>query len=1581
MGTGHLVATPSAEFLEGHADDTIKYVWYKSINGGEATAVERRKVSGNDYNVAEDGSWLDVYLDDGILSESQTSVVYTVKAYIADSTEATAESEGYSVTYYKQLRNGSFETPAYGGATNQVTNEQYKAAGGVWQSTGSGRNGSGNLVDIEIVNKNHDLGAYSWYGTKAAADGNQFAELNCEAQGALYQDVLTARDVSLNYWLSHRARGNNADATPENDSMYVVIMPTSIATVDGGIDTQAKLNAYLNANYRVNIGNSDTTPGELVNDTTNGVYVYRYTSDDQSWHAYTNAAYTAKSSLTRFFFVAGQTASNNLTVGNFLDRVGFSQELPPVEDEEYSLEIVKKFEGLDNEALTSVQDNIKFEITAKDARGNALTDEQLTELFGKTTITKEDMKQQPDGSLEYTLLNHDIGSSARYTVTITEVDAGYGSYEMTTTSKTTVTIDSAEPVETQGTTTVATISNLQEKTTAVVEFNNSYESTKLKNVNFTKVWDDKDNEFTTRPESLDVTLKASITVEENGATVEKQLDELTKQATLNAAGSWKTTWEDVPVYYDYNGVDVKINYTVVEGAINSEYVYESPTQGVAQSGDGSDYESTADLDNVATGSETAPTSLKARFMSLFQSSSASTASVQSSDVSTQSDEAGLGEPGHKKYIEYNANTAEYTLNLDVTGAKGEAKGADILFVIDTSGSMGTNKGGGTDSTYFNLLPSLKTLLTKNNGIIDRIFATEGNVNSVAYVSFTGKSETTTSLWYSSTGKQTIKNSINNLKASGGTNWTYAMQKASELMAKKSSSSNEKVVIFLSDGKPTYTINSNGNETGSGSDTESSYYNDTANVVNNSASLKNGKSTIYSVYLTSGTKSGMKTFSDKVANSYLVDGTSLTTALDSILNKIIPTYQNVVITDTLSDNVVFAETNPTITVIKKTAAGAVTTLNANQYTSSVSGKTVTVNLLNGESLEDGSTYTMSFKVKPSDAANQRFSNGGYTDTGDAGTGTTSAGKDGFYSNVKNSTKVTYTIKGETDADGSALYPMPVVQVTTHELSYEKIWKQPTSVTAPTSDVVIHVVYTDGTSKDITLESSKSYKYTEIVPVTKNISSVTESSNISDYTPSYQITDNGTKAVITNSYSKVTTNKIKVVKEWVGGPETTHTPINVSLYRSANGGTAERYGDVVTLNGQNNWQHTWDNLPQSTGSADNIVNYTYAVREENSPANYSSSIVYDSGSDMTTVTITNTYDENCTDEYYYIANVLQTENVSLEKAWEDNDNALRIRPEYLEVKLNGNSFYLKESDKWTKTVKLLKKVNSSYTANEVLNDDRYEQVDSTVSADGKSFLFVNKLKTKSITVHKAWNDGDLTTRPESISFTLQYRESDSSGNWQTYDTYNMTAENKGTDNEAWTMVINNLPITYDYQIAETNVAAGYNSVVTEADGTYTITNTLKWKAIKTSTPIGDKEAVALENAEFELKSGDTVIATGKSGSDGTIAWTANDGINLDTLNGDYTIHETKAPNGYVISGDWQLSFTNGLLTSTTLEGVEVSKVTDATNGVVITITDDEIYALPSTGGMGIYWYLIGGVLLMMAAALILYRKNVYGEVLKR
>ena len=120
------------------------------------------------------------------------------------------------------------------------------------------------------------------------------------------------------------------------------------------------------------------------------------------------------------------------------------------------------------------------------------------------------------------------------------------------------------------------------------------------------------------------------------------------------------------------------------------------------------------------------------------------------------------------------------------------------------------------------------------------------------------------------------------------------------------------------------------------------------------------------------------------------------------------------------------------------------------------------------------------------------------------------------------------------------------------------------------------------------------------------------------------------------------------------------------------------------------------------------------------------------------------------------------------------------------------------------------------------------------------------------------------------------------------------------------------------------------------------------------------------------------------------------------GYYLMEETKAPAGYMLSRTkWIIQIVEKFSTKEigevksfedysadypdvpNSESVSENFVDSAVNpdGLVLTYTfyNDEIYELPSTGGMGIYWYTISGMLLMLGASLILY-KNKYGKSVK-
>ena len=358
--------------------ETVEYTWEKSVNNGDYVAVEAVEYAGHGANIGADasGQYLNVALDDGELSDERASVAYRLRVdYATGGASASVTSEPFYIPYYDELRNGSFEVPQGNNPSSQYGNDEYTGMGGIWRSTSEvyGHWHQKNVA-IEIVNTDKDFASsYSWYGDDGAYAGVQFAELNCESAGALYQDVLTLKGESLNYWLAHRARGASRTAEPEYDTMYLVIMPTQLAltaAADGGeLDTQEDLAAYL-AQLGIDVDATYEAVGSEELYAQNGVLVVRVTSSDQAWQ-YLSAVggYVPTSGVTRFFFVAGHTASGNNTVGNFLDEVGFSQAMPPVRPEQFSLQIEKVIAGVEQTELEDLIEDSTLTVAARDATG------------------------------------------------------------------------------------------------------------------------------------------------------------------------------------------------------------------------------------------------------------------------------------------------------------------------------------------------------------------------------------------------------------------------------------------------------------------------------------------------------------------------------------------------------------------------------------------------------------------------------------------------------------------------------------------------------------------------------------------------------------------------------------------------------------------------------------------------------------------------------------------------------------------------------------------------------------------------------------------------------------------------------------------------------------------------------------------------------------------------------------------------------------------------------------------------------------------------------------------------------------
>lgn len=413
------------------------YKWFKSDNGtSNWTEVVSRKITGDSYNISEDGKSLNAALDNGARK------YYKVEAYDAQGNK-TGESTATQVSYYSELQNGSFETPTCNDNSNYQPYITSDTQGIVWKTTAFDN-------QIEIVNaspnkttngKTYQSLSQEYHQVNAAAAGEQFAELNANAVGSLYQDVLTTPGATLNWGLAHRARGNKT----AKDTMYVLIMPAKLAE---NINNQADVENVIQA-----IHNGDQAY--------KGATVQKITDDNQKWYTHTGTYEVPEGQyLTRFFFVAGPTAydsssgaKENLkgTIGNHLDNVYFTSELPQPNPNTGHLKITKTIQGLTQKEATeySMVVNIKGPdgytdktITLKDFRWDeekqayTATHVEQNVPTGNYTVSEDENSIQRDGYSVTTKLNETDSPSASGTINVQDRETAEAWFENTYTPST-----------------------------------------------------------------------------------------------------------------------------------------------------------------------------------------------------------------------------------------------------------------------------------------------------------------------------------------------------------------------------------------------------------------------------------------------------------------------------------------------------------------------------------------------------------------------------------------------------------------------------------------------------------------------------------------------------------------------------------------------------------------------------------------------------------------------------------------------------------------------------------------------------------------------------------------------------------------------------------------------------------------------------------------------------------------------------------------------------------------------------------------------------------------------------------------
>lgn len=601
----------------------------------------------------------------------------------------------------------------------------------------------------------------------------------------------------------------------------------------------------------------------------------------------------------------------------------------------------------------------------------------------------------------------------------------------------------------------------------------------------------------------------------------------------------------------------------------------------------------------------------------------------------------------------------YDLTLTVKGATSTTsskKKVDVLLIIDRSGSMEYSMSKNSDADKPNrridyvatAVASLTKSLSENKNLDVRY-------DVVQFSSFGYGNQGTLVSWTDS--KAAVDSAVSTMKPNGGTNYQLGIYEGIQDLksAPADRTDAEKIVVFLTDGLPTFRGTTSSKEDGNGQN-DNYGYNQAAAVgqikglscnqfyaIGVGPDFKTGTATSTGISNLQGLVNNVGT--DKEAGATepstkawysATDVTTLTKAFEAIAGNAQKFLcSDVEINDKLSENVQIVSANVvptgsdlTIKVVDgdgKTVAQGTGSVNLSATTDNTAA-TITATIVDGNikldfptkyQLEFGWTYSVTANVKATEKAYENYRANGcnYPNKGDADTGTY-AGQAGLFSN--SSATLTYTFKGK---EQTVDYPDPVIRLTPGTLVIEKTITGDLTegeIEALTEQMYFEVTLNGKTETHYLNEFTQSdgkYVYTIRGLSPNTVYSVTEhNAEVDDYdltaTP---VNTSGTvaklateTAAFTNDYS-FSQGDLKITKSFAGLSDTEIAKVLETLtFTVTNAADAT---DTFTVNGSD-----------LTKNQDGTYSYTKTGLKANAVYN-----VTETGAELKGYTVTTAFDK--------------------------------------------------------------------------------------------------------------------------------------------------------------------------------------------------------------------------------------------------------------------------------------------------------------------------------------------------------------------